>query len=1151
MNKRAFDELVGRHRWPAVDRRAIAIARLLALVPALAACGEEANPRREGQSVATTTSAATSASGARAQGTVVTLITGDRVTLRKGKNGRTMAVVEPGPGRDAITFSIKERKGQITVFPEDVKALVGSGHLDRALFNVTQLLADGLGDDVRDDLPLILTGASSASGMRSQLVATGVAIDRVMPSLGMLAMRQKKESAGAALASLVSAANATSSAGAAGGEGAGPVPKIWLDRRFQISLDQSVPQIGGPAAHSRGLSGAGVRVAVLDTGIDETHPDLAGKVALAESFLGDGQAHIDPSGHGTHVASTIAGSGAASGGQLRGVAPGATLLSGRVCSGAGRCPFSAILAGLEWAVANEAQIVNLSLGGLDDPEIDPLEEAINTLSAQHGTLFVVAAGNAGFEPGSVSSPSTADAALSVGAVDRLGARAPFSGQGPRVGDRAIKPDLTAPGVGIVAARAAGTQLGTPVGDFYARLNGTSMATPHVAGAAALLLQQHPDWAGDELKAALMGAAQPNEEESVYERGAGLVDLDRATRQTVSSAPGSLSLGVASSPHDDDEPMVRTVRYANRGGAPVTLTLAASLTARSGAAAPAGMIRVAPAALTIAAGGTAEAEVTVDTRVEAADDLYGGQLIATADGDRLVTPIGVERAGETFELTVSMLGSDGQPTEGDVTVLGLGPPGSPARDVQLYFMPVFGEATFRVPSGMYLLDGSHAFERTMLLAPRVSVSGDTSVVMDARLTRPVELTLPDPGYSIKFAAFDYSDFPNEQGSGTFGPHVFRTAELGASAAPGELVSNINVYMAPDSIPAAAVYHLGRGLRDHFSTGWKQTFRRADFAKVVAHHAGPPGHLLQRTTAAFPVLGGIIASHALPPQPAPFARTDYYYGADFEWHSEVSEQLPDPSSPTGFVDIASNDTIDTYLRGRSYQEGWHQAPFGPGFPVRTLFSASGNRVGAPQRFLGFLVLAPSLFSDQAVRTRNGSSALETGSLRLFRNGQLLDQVSYPRNLALFPRMPAERSTYRLEAEATRAPELFELSTEVRATWTFQAEGGSTDAILPLPTLRFYPVLDQLNRTAAEATLLPIRIERPLEAPTPAISDAQVEASFDDGATWRRIPLVRFRDQALGVVLHPRDATHVSLRASASDVAGNSVEQTIVRAYALSRQ
>ena len=102
----------------------------------------------------------------------------------------------------------------------------------------------------------------------------------------------------------------------------------------------------------------------------------------------------------------------------------------------------------------------------------------------------------------------------------------FSSRGPRTGDSAIKPDIAAPGEDIVAARAAGTGMGTPLDQYYTAASGTSMATPHVAGAAAILAQQHPDWTAGQLKAGLMSAARPVDG-TVYAQGAGRLDVGRA------------------------------------------------------------------------------------------------------------------------------------------------------------------------------------------------------------------------------------------------------------------------------------------------------------------------------------------------------------------------------------------------------------------------------------------------------------------------------------------------------------------------------------------------------------------------------------------------------------------------------------------------
>ncbi len=147
--------------------------------------------------------------------------------------------------------------------------------------------------------------------------------------------------------------------------------RIQLDRKLvkPSALDRNLIQVNAQAAWDAGATGQGAKLAVLDTGVDATHPDLAGRVAAAEDFTGA----VDPTdrlGHGTHVAGIAAGSGAAAAGERRGLAFDADLLVGKVCDDTGSCADSAIIAGMEWAAAQGAKVVNLSLGG---PHTDGLE----------------------------------------------------------------------------------------------------------------------------------------------------------------------------------------------------------------------------------------------------------------------------------------------------------------------------------------------------------------------------------------------------------------------------------------------------------------------------------------------------------------------------------------------------------------------------------------------------------------------------------------------------------------------------------------------------------------------------------------------------------------------------------------------------------
>jgi subtilisin family serine protease len=1064
---------------------------------------------------------------------VVTLITGDRVALRNGAPS-----VIPAPHRGKIAFSVERIGGRVRVIPDDVAPLIAAGQLDLALFDVSLLLESGYGDRKRDDIPLIITHAPDGRGsLRS--AGAGVIVDRTLPAVNAITARQPKANAGAALAAL----------GAPAGLAAAAPTKIWLDRIRKPSLDRSVPQIGGAIAHARGFTGAGITVAVLDTGVDSAHPDLAGKVIAAEDFTGDGQGVGDIVGHGTHVASIIAGSGAASGGQFAGVAPGAQLLSGRVCQVFG-CTDSAILAGMSWAAADHhAPIVNLSLGGPDEPEIDPIEEAVNQLSAQFGTLFVISAGNRG-SPSTIESPGSADAALTVGAVDRSDRLAFFSSEGPRVGDRAIKPDITAPGFDIVAASAAGVSpIGTPVGTSYMALSGTSMAAPHAAGAAALLLQQHTDWAAPQLKAQLIATANRNAALTAFQQGAGRIDVDRGTRQDVTADPPSLSLGIASFPHDDDPPIVRTVRYRNSGADPVALALAASLSRTAGGETPSGMIAVEPSQITVPAGGTADATVTVTTTGDLQDGVYSGALVATGGDVRVVTAIGVDREIEAFEVQIDALDEQGGPAPATLFVFGaegIGP-----------FVFINGRTTLRLPRGSYSIDANvNSFPGAFLSYPRLEIDGPQSITYDARLARPIAVDVGDPNVALVSTGWEYIDFERFHSVGSFQFGFARPGgHLGPDADPERFFGVAHASQTNDDVfgSPSLIYNLGRVERGHVPTGWSETVAPGQIATIEARHAGRDDAIYTKGSLPLvvdPAQGLVgVGLTLLPSYVGPFQRTERFYAPGFVWEDDFldNRQSPEEPFPTAVAQLFS---FHDPRPGTTVTAQWNQATSGPAFPSQPVFDGVGVSLGSTALRSGDqLFFLPSMVADTASPARNSNTIFDRQRVALFRDGALVDEREFPGDVFVVPPDPA---TYRYEQEIVRPADIFDLSPRVSAAWTFRSQHVPADVLrsLPLLTMRFAPPLDQHNRTSARVMVLPIAFERPPGAGTPLVLRASLEVSFDDGARWSSVPVVAVGDRAFAIVIHRANATAVSLRGSATDLAGNRVEQTILRAYGLAQ-
>ncbi|GAB3478754.1 S8 family serine peptidase [Amycolatopsis cihanbeyliensis] len=1072
-----------------------------------------------GQPAGATDGAAPARTQAQPEQQSVTLITGDRVLARAGQpTGHLVA----GPGREDVTFSTFAADGHTYVVPSDAAPLIGTGVLDRRLFDVTTLLESGHADTDRDSLPLLVTyadGPAAASTMSS----AGTRITRQLPSIDGAAVRADKDSATELWDSITGGPESVTTF-------AGGVRKVWLDGMRSTTLDRSVPQIGVPAAWEAGYTGAGTTIAVLDTGVDQTHPDLAERETAERNFT-ESEDNIDHVGHGTHVASIAAGTGAKSGGKYTGVAPAAGILDGKVLNDSGSGRESWIIAGMEWAAEQGADIANLSLGGGDSAGVDPLEQAVNTLSAEHGTLFVIAAGNSGPRASTVGSPGTADAALTVGAVDREDDIAPFSSRGPRLGDGGIKPDITGPGVGIVAALHSDGSIGEPVEEGYTALSGTSMATPHVAGAAALLAQQHPDLSGARLKRLLMASATPTEGAGVFAQGAGRVDSAAALTQTVTAEPASINLGVQRWPHDDDTPVGKELTFANSGAEEVTLRLAVEATGPDGTPAPDGVFTLSATEVTVPAGGTAGITVTGDTRAAGVDGIYSGSLVATAGDATVRTPLAINREVESYDLTLNAVDRAGDRTgQYSAFLFGFG-------DNRLRFpYEEDGSVTLRVPKGEYLLQGTvrsgePGTTADLLAYPKLSVDGDLTVDLDARQTKPVDIAAPHESARPMLTEVSYTRAARgstfNSGFVALGEGLERlgTAHLGPQLPPAELTALVSSQWVTE--PGGEYYGLAWYEYGRLPTGLTRDVRQEDLATVRTGYGPIPAGVTGIAGATpSPRLQAGGAWGALIEIPESGPRVAHFTTEGVDWNRTLF--LEDDESRR--LHSRFEAPPRSYQAGRDYTESFNRAVFGPVMPEsryqHSWVTRDGNRI----------IAQVPLFGDAAGNA--GYSATDDSSLRLYRDGE---EVEAERGL--FEVEPGAAG-FRLTAEATRSN--VDLSTRVAASWTFDSTTTDRPTRLPVSTIRFFPRLDEANSAPAGRTFVfPVAVQEQGSPVTKVPHKLSAEVSYDGGQTWR--PAGVLGNSQL-VVQHPAGADTVSLRAKATDGNGNTVEHTIINAYKL---
>lgn len=1175
-----------------------------------------------------TSTPSTSASGATPSSTSLAalrgkrfpLVTGDVVTVGTEK-GEPRVDIEPGKGREGIGFVRQGGGSDLHVIPMDVAPLVATGEVDDQLFNLGALERFGY-DDSADDaddrgLPLIIrhSGAHLPAATRVE-AAPGDTV--ALESIDATAVTLAKDDDGALWRTL------TATEKGADAELRPSIETVWLDTPVEltdegdaadepettpqgdVAVSDLVGQINARGVRERGLDGSGVRVAVIDTGVRATHPDLKDRVSKSENFITWDDEKGDIDGHGTHVAGIIAGTGAASDGRHTGVAPGAEILSARVLSGP-LGSLSHIINGMEWAADEGVDIVNMSLGStaLSDGT-DPWSLATDAL-LERGVLPVVSAGNDGPGTFTVSPPSAAEGALAVGAAGGDDAIAGFSSRGPLYGDYHVKPNIKAPGVAVTAARAKDTAIGDadpegpvgPVDDNYTRLSGTSMASPAVAGAAALVMQAHPDWTPRQVAQALVSSARPSADESVYDQGSGLVDVERAVDQPVTATVSTLDFGRLTWPRSADDNR-RKVAFTNASDKDLTLDLALDVTSTRGDL-PADLLGLSPDRLTVPANGTASVAVEFrDTGIRG-----GGTLSAllTAQGGSAAVrvPVGLSLEPEAYDLTLNLRDHLGEGADG-ISVIDVLPLDRALEPFESpHFVTVDSQITVRAPAGMYGIsafiarheDDSYWYDSDIILAgePRVRIDKATELTLGGTAARRLAHTVDNDKAENVYRQVGVAQRQKRTPAGADSPLGAHTEVSFKHLAP--------VYWSVPSTTRAQGDQYTAYFREDLAEGY-------EYGKIPD---GAPGDGYSYPTATGPVYylaslheGRIPAEFTGRVRDSELARTEAHYGASeqvggfdrpFPLKAKLATatlkgipvagrplNVPSPSTRVEYF-TASRDVAWSQELRWSWQNGDNLDPL----PHRALYThARSFRPGARTEYWNHPVGAPALDPDGSQFTRAGDTVTvdlplggdsdqrhlftsddltATYDYTLSRDGERLPKsrdgaTEFPRNTALAAwKVPADTGTYTLRARAHRG-QWNNLSTEAEGVWTFRSGPTAEDgtAALPLTSVRFKPPVDKWSRAADDRTVaVPFTIERTGDQARGKPRGLTVEASFDGGTTWQRVPVVKSR----ALIPHPAVASlpaahvdrnghgYVSLRVKGSDRA-STFEVTVKKAYKL---
>jgi subtilisin family serine protease len=1110
----------------------------------------------------------------------VVLVSGDVVTVTQYPSGRRSFAVQGTERNEG--FAIFTIRNETYVVPQDANLK----KLDLSLFNIDYLISEEYFK--LDVTPLLISSDSkdSASKLAKDPDVKGF-VSKVFKSVPAIAAKAKFADIRKLYKSLMKKAE---------------VAKVRLDMKLHATLNESLPIIGLPnpanPVWGSGYTGEYMKIGIIDTGIDPTHPDVGGpRIVAAQDFTDDGTVD-DLHGHGTHVAAIAAGSAAAStsatdpNGKFKGVAWGASLINAKVLNRYGWGYWSWVIAGIEWSVEQGADVINLSIGDGWTDGNDPPALAVDA-AVDAGVVACVAAGNSGGVPWhyfTVETPGSARKAITVGAIDKSGNLAWFSSRGPVTGGEIrLKPDVVAPGVSVYSAHATNSpseyampnppplpQNGPPNYPPYYTWgwSGTSMATPHVAGLSALVLQAHPGWEPWHVKDAIMNTAvhldgcwdnAGGPSCNVYQEGTGRIVAPAAVFTTALLDEPSYSFGIVT----DEATHSHSYKVYNYGASAITVTLSVTLTdVGTGTDWTAGHASTTPQNLNIPAGQSQS--FTLDVNMAGMPlSLYSGVIVASVDGfGPLRSAFGFAKMNT---LTVTKIDMAGDLAEGHSVWKWKV---NPSNDLDYWINLVdYAVTDSNGQVVLYHTNGNYNFvtlsfttgegSPVVTIAENLAVTGNGfPATLDERTTNKVDLDPNESGQTIAAVRTQvYYQEPN--------PNYYHWWFYMLCAYPASTESWVSTLSSSWWVTFGYNYYPSS---DYDLTDmW--TVNTGEWHDLLYANKGVPGlmHFIADYSSlvwkwsVYPVnLGPNAGAHRwantwsrLFDDPSTGFIPWWYWDWTFSWKMSLPQARMEYLSPDVWYDQCLEKVSDIPWQGTS---GWFwHGPYSAwsgGTPEERWNTAFSNQLfawvdasdpGDHLELSGHAIMDGWRYGGHSYHDygRSPAGTLElTGPGGPLFSGSVYDEFDW----RFLPQTPGVY-TATLDATSTQ-----QLSTHMIATYKFDTSVSGT--ILPsgqidVPQINFEPQSLNLDNTApAGKVTVGIRARSWSDPETP-MSSFKAWYSIDDGLTWNSLTVNPSGTTNYYLVELPAlSDKYVSLRAEAINSLGNSIEQRTIRAFYMTK-